>query len=336
MTKKEKDLYVKNSQFYTKIETAKKWIRESVKFLKDNNISTEDVLFIEPSAGSGNFYFNIPKEYDKVAFDLYPVEDSSNWCIEQDFLALKEIVTNKKVLFFIGNPPFNKGLALSFINHIGQTWGDKQIIIGFILPGGYNIDNSVNRVKKINKVNNFSLFINKKLDNDSFVFPNGEFGSMVTVFQIYSNMKNIVNTPLKVVKESPDISKYVEVVHINSNLIKKTRWIKDANGNRVWEYVKDDNGEFVKVSTGVKYIDIIDCYLPMNAYESKKDKYYVYDTFAECDNNIGFGFIIKQDREKIIKILKETDWYSLTHQLTNMSNSISKRKIIEYLNDKIK
>lgn len=335
MTKKERDVYVKNSQFYTKPDTAKEQINRSIKFLQDNELDINKVLFIEPSAGSGNFYFNLPNNVDKLAFDLFPVEGSKNWCKEQDFLQLKDIETDKEILFFIGNPPFNDGLALDFINHIFQSWQNKNIIVGFILPGGYNIDNSVNRVKKINESNNINLFVNDKLKNDSFVFPNGDSAEMVTVYQIYSNMKNLKAKPFNLKEDKKDISEWVNVVHINSNPIKKTRWIKDEEGKRVWEYVKNEKDEFVYITTGVKFINELDCYLPMNTYESQKDKFYVYDTYEECGNKIGYGFIIKKDKVRVKKILKSTNWYELTHQLTNMSQGISKKRIVNYLYGKL-
>ena len=84
-------------------------------------------LIIEPSAGNGSFYLQIPNK-NKIGIDIAPEHES---IIKQDFLKYTPPVVNSNILV-IGNPPFGKicSLAIKFFNHSAQ-WSN---VIAFIIP----------------------------------------------------------------------------------------------------------------------------------------------------------------------------------------------------------
>lgn len=337
MTRQERiRIWTEDSEFYTKTDIAKECIRKSIKFLEDNSIDINKVLFVEPSAGTGNFYFNMLDNGPVKAFDIKVNEDNKHWCEQKDFLKVEDLQSDKEIIFFIGNPPYNKGLSLKFINHITKVWGNKQILIGFILQGSFNINNSVNKSIKLKRENELDLYINDELDINSFIFPDDSVCRMVTVFQIYGNMKNLKSVPIEVKKIKSSIDEWVKVVHINTNPLKKTKLTHDDPSNpKKWEYVMDENLDFVYVTTGEKYIKDIYYFIPMNTYESNKHQFKLYRNYYDSSNKIGFGFILGKDRVKIKKLIRDTDWYSLTHQLINGSFAISKQTILKYLTAEI-
>ena len=83
-------------------------------------------LIVEPSAGDGSFYHQIPSEH-KIGLDIAPEDDH---IIKQDFFDYKPI--DKQHILVIGNPPFGKisSLAIKFFNHSAK-WSS---VIAFIIP----------------------------------------------------------------------------------------------------------------------------------------------------------------------------------------------------------
>lgn len=106
-------------KFYTKPEIA----TQCYDFLKQFYPSLENEMFLEPSAGSGNF-LPLLKQYE--AYDIAPEGDN---IIKADFLSL---TLNRNDYITIGNPPFGKRskLAIEFFNHAAKF----SKIIAFIVP----------------------------------------------------------------------------------------------------------------------------------------------------------------------------------------------------------
>lgn len=106
-------------KFYTKPEIA----AQCYNFLKQFYPSLENEMFLEPSAGSGNF-LPLLKRYE--AYDIAPEGDN---IIKADFLSL---TLNRDDYITIGNPPFGKRskLAIEFFNHAAKF----SKIIAFIVP----------------------------------------------------------------------------------------------------------------------------------------------------------------------------------------------------------
>ncbi len=119
-------------KYYTKPKIAKVCFRFLEDFLLEVDINPSNVLFVEPSAGSGVFLRVTDKPI--VGLDIAPNHTDIK---KHDFL--KNDLTKKisdlqkgRQLIFIGNPPFGKKskLAIDFVNRAFQ-YGD---VVGFILP----------------------------------------------------------------------------------------------------------------------------------------------------------------------------------------------------------
>ena len=106
-------------KFYTQNKVA----LTCVNFLKNTLSLDSNVIYLEPSAGSGSF-LDFLDYY--VALDIVPEDDRIT---QQDFLEYK---TDKTDYITIGNPPFGKRskLAIDFFNH-SATMSD---VIAFIVP----------------------------------------------------------------------------------------------------------------------------------------------------------------------------------------------------------
>ena len=169
MLKVEKENSKKLSQYYTKIDIAKKCIEE-IKTL----INLKEYIIVEPSAGTGSFCDFIT-EYNKICIDIEPKNEK---IIKMDYF---DFVPKKNLKYIvIGNPPFgkNSNLAIKFFNH-----SDYSDYICFILPKTF---------KKPSVINRLNPYFHLKYENDlplnSFIFNNKEY-SVPCVFQIWKKEK---------------------------------------------------------------------------------------------------------------------------------------------------
>lgn len=102
-------------------------------------------LVVEPSAGCGAFYDQLPNTSPVVGIDIEPEHDKLIKCDFFDYTPPK-----LRRILIIGNPPFGRvsSLAIRFFNHAAK-WAD---VIAFILPRTFR------RVSVQNKLNlNFHL-----------------------------------------------------------------------------------------------------------------------------------------------------------------------------------
>lgn len=85
-------------------------------------------LIVEPSAGNGSFYSQIPATINKIGLDISPEHPDIQ---TQDFFAYYPGTKNPRILV-IGNPPFGRvsSLAINFFNHAAE-WAN---VIAFIVP----------------------------------------------------------------------------------------------------------------------------------------------------------------------------------------------------------
>ncbi len=112
-------------QWYTPADT----VEIIIDFLKNKNILNANVSkIIEPSAGTGSFYFPLKKLGLNV--EAYDIDPKFYECIEQDFFKLNK--DKHEEVIIIGNPPYGrKGkLAQEFINK-GLTIANH---VCFIVP----------------------------------------------------------------------------------------------------------------------------------------------------------------------------------------------------------
>ena len=156
-------------KFYTQPQIAK----QCYQFLINLYPSVQNQMFLEPSAGSGNF-LDCLAHY--TALDIKPEDDR---IIEQDFLKWQP---TQEHFITIGNPPFGQRskLAIQFFNY-AANFSD---IIAFIVPVSF-MKWSVQ--KELNK--NFSLIDYFYLEENSFLSDNKPF-SVRTVFQVWVRQKS--------------------------------------------------------------------------------------------------------------------------------------------------
>ena len=167
-------------KFYTKPDIAK----QCYNFLKQFYPSLDNEMFLEPSAGSGNF-LPLLKQYE--AYDIAPEGDN---IIKADFLSL---VLSRNDYITIGNPPFGKRskLAIDFFNHAAKF----SKIIAFIVPVSF-MKWGVH--KELNS--DFSLQAYMYLPENSFTDKGKDF-SVRCVFQIWTREKIPHN--LRILKAPP-------------------------------------------------------------------------------------------------------------------------------------
>lgn len=166
-TAKEKD------QFFTEKNTVIECLSILNKKLQELGVNIDEYTFIEPSAGDGSFFNELP-ENRRIGLDIEP---KSNGIIEFDFLKWKP---NDGKYITIGNPPFGLrgNLALRFINHSSQF----SDFTAFILP---QIFESTGKGNCKDRVTNLNLIHSQKINSD-FYYPNGDNVKVNVIFQIWS------------------------------------------------------------------------------------------------------------------------------------------------------
>ena len=165
-------------QFFTKPEIAKKCINDFLTFLKSKNENIDEILLIEPSAGSGNFYLQLPTK-NKIGIDILPMHKDIK---QQDFLTFYPN-TDKKIAV-IGNPPFGyRGwMALKFIEHASK-FADY---VGFILPMAFQSDGKGSPKFRVN----MKLIKTTILPSNSFIDEKGKEKKINALWQIWEKGKN--------------------------------------------------------------------------------------------------------------------------------------------------
>ncbi len=126
------DKIKKLDQFYTKPNIALSCWLNSLPIIYDlTGKTTDDLFFIEPSAGNGVFYNLLPEGNDKrMGIDIDPQHKE---IIKDDFLSWNNnLPYSRRDIIVIGNPPFGKrgNKAVSFLNKAASI---SNIII-FIVP----------------------------------------------------------------------------------------------------------------------------------------------------------------------------------------------------------
>lgn len=175
-------------RFYTK-----EWVAEKCLSLLYEVVGKEDWLFLEPSAGGGSFYKNLP-EGSRKGIDLDPQCDG---VVRGDYLLQPKPNTGVVV---VGNPPFGKrnSLTKSFIRHSLEA-----SVIAFILP-------SVFKKETMQKVfpHNWSLTLSEDLPNSCFEFEGKDY-HVPCVFQVWMRDKNTLpnlRESVKVKRETSDFT----------------------------------------------------------------------------------------------------------------------------------
>jgi hypothetical protein len=175
-TKQDTGKFRKNTkdQFYTKVSIATSCIQHIITEFP----YTTNYVWIEPSAGNGSFFHNIPSTIEKIGFDLDPM---ANDIQQQDYLQWEppSVLADKQIVV-IGNPPFGRqsSLAKSFITKSCEF----ATIIAFILPKSFTKP-SMFRVFDTK----FHCIVSIELEKNAFVI-NGSPHDVPCVFQIWQKM----------------------------------------------------------------------------------------------------------------------------------------------------
>lgn len=186
--------YKEKDQFFTPIITAEFCYKKLLDVLEKNRENEEEFIYIEPSAGSGNFLKILPKNRT-IAVDIEPKGPD---IIEADYLKWLPTDKNGKYIV-IGNPPFGlRGqLALKFMNHSYEF----AEYVAFILPQLFESDGKGVPRKR---VVGYHLLHSEKIDTN-FIEPSGKEIKVNCIFQIWS--KNHENDTYKIKKINTDIMK---------------------------------------------------------------------------------------------------------------------------------
>jgi len=192
-------------------------------------------LIIEPSAGSGAFLNQLPKE-KTIGFDLDPEAENVT---QKDWFTVtpKDLPIAYKILV-IGNPPFGiqNNIALAFINH-AATLADT---VAFILPRSFRKESLQNRVSpKLHLVKEILL------PSESFTL-NGESYNVPCVFQVWENKNS-----LRVIDKVKQISPHFKFVRKNESPDLAIRRIGGHAGKVGKDLTVSDNSNyFIKVTNG--------------------------------------------------------------------------------------
>lgn len=155
-------------RFYTPIQTVKKC-------LSYLDLTQFDCI-IEPSAGTGNFLTEFPKEKNIFAYDLMPEHPG---IIQQDWFQVDKNQFNSfNSILVCGNPPFGQQntLAIQFFNEAAKFCNT----IAFILPLSFKKSSIQNRLNL-----SFHLIKEYVLEDNSFILNNNKIIKVPCVFQIW-------------------------------------------------------------------------------------------------------------------------------------------------------
>ncbi|MGI9337308.1 MAG: SAM-dependent methyltransferase [Gammaproteobacteria bacterium] len=177
-----------SDRYYTKKTTAAECCQMLHKTAAQLRVDLSDYHFIEPSAGCGGFYDELPPKR-RIGVDIQPLREG---LIRADYLQWTPPPDKKYVV--VGNPPFGlRGhLALLFINHSAR-FADMA---AFILPQLFASDGKGVPGKR---VQGYQLAFSQKLPLDSFYYPDGRDVNIATVFQVWTkvNTHHIRRPPQK-------------------------------------------------------------------------------------------------------------------------------------------
>jgi hypothetical protein len=168
-------------KFYTVPSVAKECISKVAEYFS----WTSWDLIVEPSAGNGSFFLQIPSA-KKIGFDIRPDHSEIQ---TQDFFNYKPPEQLQRVLV-IGNPPFGKvsSLAVKFFNHAASF----ASVIAFIVPRTFR------RVSIQNKLHlSFHLLYDQELPLEPCAFsPPMMAKCCFQIWEKQSSHRSLINLPL--------------------------------------------------------------------------------------------------------------------------------------------
>lgn len=286
-------------QFFTKPEIAQKCYDKFMDFLKKEKVKTDDYIFIEPSAGNGEF-FNLLQDYNRLGFDIMPL---SKGIKRQDFLSWYPDTWNADELFYdssnnknkyicIGNPPFGyrAWLALAFMQH-ASLFSDY---IAMILPMAFQSDG---KGSPKNRIDNMRLVHSEILPPNSFYTPEGSKCSINALFQIWKRGK-------KTSQKKLTCNSWIDIFTV------------DMRKERLCGMTKIQDADFFIQRT---YFD-----------EPPR----LVTNFSEVKYVCGYGLILKKEKTTVKKVLDTIDWNKYSNLAAHNCHHISMYHIEKALIDK--
>lgn len=288
-TSKEKD------QFFTSKDTVKYCYDVFCNKMKELNISIDEYIFIEPSAGDGAFLEVLPKD-KTLAFDIEPRHENIK---KQDYLTWHSENKSQKYITF-GNPPFGLrgNLALRFINHSTQF----SDFVCFILPPLFNSDGKGSPRKR---VKNYNLIHSEKLDSFFYYPDNKETLIKINcIFQIWS--KNIKDPKYE---------------------------IKEIKNDNIKIYSLS-NGEKSSQKRNINMINKCDLYLPSTCFGSENIKCYNSFNELPNQRGFGITISNKYKYKKeLIKKVQLFSWVDTSFLSTNSAYNLRTSLIMGVIED---
>jgi hypothetical protein len=207
-------------QFFTKEEVSLNCIEITNRYVNLIKPSLGFTFYVEPSAGNGDFYRNLPSERT-IAFDIEKpthVDDLYTSYVETDFLGVGPLIENG---IYIGNPPFGKRGKKAF-DFILKCIDLDAAIIAFILPPNINTKLRLTTIRE----KGYEIVHIDALKPNSFYFYNGEEISDVSAesnFQIYMRKDLVEKTNNDIILDvNLKNNNFVQVYTINDNEIFNT------------------------------------------------------------------------------------------------------------------
>ena len=203
-------------QFFTKPEVAQKCFQHLQSFLTHNNDNPNRAIYVEPSAGVGAFFDQLPAKR-RIGLDVQAFRPEYQ---QADFLTWNVKKKPGRKYICVGNPPFGyRGwLALAFINH-AATFADY---VAFIVPMGFQ---SRGKGNLQDRVKGFRLVHSEPLPADSFCDEAGKTLRVNCLWQIWA--KDTSNTE----KNKPSCSDFVDLftVDMRSERLCGQKRLKEAS-----------------------------------------------------------------------------------------------------------
>ena len=164
-------------QFFTEPTAAKRCLDSLLAIIERDGANVR--MFVEPSAGSGAFFRQLP-EGKRIGLDIEPLCDGVS---RRDFLEWEP--ETPFGLAFVGNPPFGSRswLALAFLNHAAR-FADYA---GFILPMAFASDG---KGSPKHRVSGMELVHSEPLGSDIFSAPDGRKRKVHAVWQVWRRGEN--------------------------------------------------------------------------------------------------------------------------------------------------
>jgi hypothetical protein len=285
-------------QFFTKPEVAQKCYDTFMGFLKKEKINNDEYTFIEPSAGSGEF-FDLLNEKHRIGFDLMPIGKN---IVNQDFLSWYPESWNGEGLFLdinstqkyicIGNPPFGyrAWLALAFMRH-ASLFSDY---IAMILPMAFQSDG---KGSPKNRIENMRLVHSEILPKNSFYTPQGGKCSINALFQIWKKGKPIH-------QRKTTCNSWIDIFTVD---MRKERLC------------------------GMNKMTQADYFLQRTYYDNPPR---LVTDFSKVKYVCGYGLILKKEKISVRKILDSVDWNQYSNLAAHNCHHISMYHIEKALTDR--